>query len=82
MNRHNRKLSISTTVTEDEIKDRLLREHLLDIRAIRDFDDPIPKEIEWKITRNRNKPGGYVIDTWQERMPRQLIPLLGAPDEA
>lgn len=77
-----RKMTISTTVTEDEIRDRLLREHLVDIGALKDPDDQIPDGIEHRITRGRNKAGGYLIETWQDRLPRTQLALLPAPEES
>ncbi|MBF9042989.1 hypothetical protein HKCCE4037_06605 [Rhodobacterales bacterium HKCCE4037] len=71
-----RKLSISTTITEDEIRDRLLREHLVDIGALDHEDDPIPSSINHRITRPNGAKGGYRIETWQNRVPRVQLALL------
>lgn len=76
-----RKMTISTTITEDEIRDRLLREHLVDIGALRGPEDPIPDGIEHRITRGSGGRGGYLIETWQDRLPRAQLQLLPAPEE-
>ena len=76
-----RKMTISTTVTEDEIRDRLLREHLMDIGAISSLGDPIPETLEYRITRAKGRKGGYLIETWQDRLPRAQVSLLPAPLE-
>ena len=76
-----RKMTISTTITEEEIRDRLLREHLVDIRVIEQDSDPIPEGIHWRITRGNGGTGGYLIETWQDRLPSQRIPLLSPPEE-
>ncbi|MEM8822071.1 MAG: hypothetical protein AAGF30_00525 [Pseudomonadota bacterium] len=75
-----RRMTVSTTVTEDEIRDRLLREHLLDLGVINHIEDRLPKGLEYRITRGKTRAGGYLIETWQNRVPRTLVPLLPPAD--
>lgn len=77
-----RKMTISTTIDEEEVKARLLEEHLLDLGLIQEPGETPPEGMTTHVERRRGRAGGYTIRVTQDRVPRRDLPLLGPAEEA